>query len=330
MEKFLIEIAKQFYNYVISVEFLTKCKNSIYKVRCSDFSFILRLTEESHRNLKQIESELDFQKYLYNNGADVAKPLQTKLGKSCIIIEIDKLSYIVSAFEFVTGKDWNERVDNTEETFIIIGKALGKIHRLSKGYNPGNIEKRRLWSEQQELQKAGSIFRNHNTMLFNKFTEFMQLMEKEEKRGDNFGLTHGDYLVSNYLIDDHNNIKVIDFDDCEYSWYAADIAICMRCYLFWTEHPDELPMKSNEAEIMHYGLLYGYNFENKITKEMVFDLDKYFKIRDFIELAQLIIQDQLNDIEKILYDMCLDRIVNEKPFLDFNTEQAQKLLYKNE
>lgn len=325
MEKVLVEIAKQFYKNVISVEFLAKCKNSIYRVRCSDYSFVLRLTEESHRTIKQIESELDFQTYLYNNGADVAKPLQTKSGKSCIIVEIDKLSYIVSAFEFVIGKDWSERVDNTDEIFFIIGKALGKIHRLSKKYSPVNIEKRHLWSEQQELQKAGSLFRNHNAVLFDKFIKFMRQMEKEEKRGDSFGLTHGDYLVSNYLIDDRN-IKVIDFDDCEYSWYAADIAICMRCYLFLTEHPEELPMKSKEAEIMHYNLLYGYNFENKITKEMVYDLDKYFKIRDYIELAQLLGQDELNDIEKILYDMCLDRIVNGKPFLDFSTEQAQKLL----
>lgn len=208
------------------------------------------------------------------------------------------------------------------DTFVIVNR----IARLTLNYGYINIEKRGLWSEQQELQKAGSLFRIHNSVLFDIFAEFMQQMENEEKRRDNFGLTHGDYLISNYLIDNHN-IKVIDFDDCEYSWYAADIAICMRCYLFLTEHPEELPMKSKEAEMMHYNLLYGYNFENKITKEMVYDLDKYFKIRDFIELAQLLGQDELNDIEKILYDICLDRIVNRKPFLNFNTEQAQKLLH---
>ena len=327
IENVLLETAKQFDRNAISVEILANCRNKIYKANCLDYSFVLRLSDEQHRSFKQIESELDFQKYLFDNGADVAKILQTESGENCLVVEMDNSCFIVSAFEYVIYKDWSERNDNSEETYILIGKALGKIHKLSKQYNPVSVEKRRLWSEQQELQKAGKLFKIYNAALYDKFTDFMCQMDREDKNIDNFGLTHGDYLISNYLIDD-NNIKVIDFDECEYSWYAADLAICMRCYLFWTEHPEDLPKKAKEAELMHYNLLLGYSSENKVTKDMVFDLEKYIKIRDYIELAQLLGQTELNDIEKTLFEMCIDRVLNNKPFLEISTEKPERFLLK--
>ena len=319
MYNILLNIAKQFDKNAISVELLTKCRNTIYKVDCADYSFILRLSSEHHRNAEQIKSELDFQKYLFDNGAAVAQPFQTESGETCLPLEMDNSRFICSAFEYVEGKSWDERKDNSEQIFIKIGAALGKIHKLSKEYKPVNVVKRRLWSEQQELLKA-DIFKKHSMELHDKYLDFMRQMDKEEKTKDTFGLTHGDYLVSNYLINDENDITVIDFDECEYSWFAADLAICIRAYLFWTENPAALPQKANEAEIMHYNLLLGYGSENKITKNMVYDLEKYIKIRDYIELAgQLSFEPEVFDdypIEKTLFEMNLDRILNDKPFFD--------------
>jgi Ser/Thr protein kinase RdoA (MazF antagonist) len=329
MDNVLLDIAKQFNKNAVSVELLTKCRNTIYKVNCANDMFVLRVSSEKHRNAEQIKSELDFQRYLYNNGAAVSKPLQTEAGETCLPFEMDNSNFIGSAFEYIEGKGWDERKDNSEEIFIIIGRTLGKIHRLSKVYKPLNVIKRRLWSEQQELLTA-DILKKHSAELYDKYLYFMRKMNKEEKTENTFGLTHGDYLVSNYLIDDENNITVIDFDECEYSWFAADLAICMRAYLFWTENPATLPTKANEAEIIHYNLLLGYSSENTITKSMVYDLEKYIKIRDYIELAsQLSFEPEIfNDypIEKILYEMNLDRIVNDKPFLEFNITKAEKLL----
>ena len=327
MENALLKIAKQFDKNAVSVEILAECRNLIYKVNCADNLFVLRLSGEWHRNAQQIESELDFLDYLFCNGADVAKPLKTESGESYVEFEIDNSHYIVSAFEYVAGKNWDERNDHSEEVYQKIGKSLGKIHRLSKGYKPANAAKRRLWSEQQELQKADVLFKNYDVALYDKFMEFMRQMKgEEEKNGTEFGLTHGDYLGSNYLIDAANNIKVIDFDECEYSWFAVDLAICMRCYLFWTEHPEELPNKTKEAEIMHYNLLLGYSSENKVGKEMVFELEKYIKIRDYIELSQILDQKELNDLEQTLFKMNLDRVLNDTPFLEFSTARAEKLL----
>ena len=104
----------------------------------------------------------------------------------------------------------------------------------------------------------------------------------------------------------------------------------MQGGLFWTENPAELPQKADEAEMIHYNLLRGYGLENKITKNMVYDLEKYIRIRDYIELAQQCSFEPeiFNDypIEKILFEMNLDRVLNDKPFLKFSISKAEKLL----
>ena len=168
MDDVLLEIAKQFNTNAVSIEFLTKCRNTIYKVNCEDYTFILRVSDDQHRDAGQIKSELDFQKYLYNNGAAVAKPLQTEIGDSCLRFEMGSSNFIGSAFEYIEGAGLYESKNNSEETFVAIGNT------------------------------------------------------------------------------------VIDFDECEYSWFAADLAICIRAYLFWTENPAALPTKADEAEMMHY------------------------------------------------------------------------------
>lgn len=329
MDDTMLKIAKQFDKNAASIEFFTECRNLIYKVGCQGYSFILRLINQENRSKGQIESELDFQNYLFCNGADVVQPLLTEFGESCLSLDMNNHRYWVSAFKYANGKNWYERTDSSEETLQRIGKALGKIHQLSKVYSPTKVVKRRLWNEQQELIKAETLFKNYNTELYNKFIDYIRKMDATEKSSSNFGLTHGDYLMSNYLIDDSNNITIIDFDECEYSWYVADLAICMRCYLTGDD-PLKVSQKTTETEMIHYNLLLGYKSEKPIDEEMVFGLDRYIRIRDFIEISQLlelISQGKLlNNVENKLLDTCFDRVMNNKPFLDFDTIRVKQIL----
>jgi len=330
MKADLLTIARQFDHQAISVEPLAICKNTVYKVACKTDSFVLRMTNEHHRSIAQLNSELDFQKYLFDHGAAVVKPLQTESGEVCIPIEIERSCFIASAFEFAKGKNWDERKDNSEQVLQKIGATLGKIHRLSKEYSPIKVARRRMWSEQQDLQKS-EVFKKHSSELYNKYLCFMREMKSQAITDGTFGLTHGDYLSSNYIIDEESNtVTVIDFDECEYSWYAADLAICIRASLFWTADPTALHEKADEAEMMHYNLLLGYRSENKITEDMIRDLEKYIRIRDFIELASLLsYESDVFDkypIERILLDMNLDRVLNDKPFLEYSRARIEQLL----
>ena len=327
-ETILLKVAKQFDKNSRSIEFLTECRNIIYKVHCLDRFIVLRLVDQKRRCKKQIESELDFQIYLSSNGANVVRPLFTVSGESCIPLEMNNCNYWISAFEYAEGKNWYDRTDGSEKVLQIIGQELGKIHRLSKEYRPQNVIKRRLWCEQQELIKASELFKNYDIALYEAFIEFIQKMDSLGKSKDTFGLTHGDYLMSNYLID-NNRLTIIDFDECEYSWYVMDLAICIRCYLIGDD-PKSISQKIEEAEMIHYNLLLGYKSENIVTEEMVFGLNRFIKIRDFIELSQLLERlsqgKSLCRVENELLNTGLDRIINNKPFLNFNTRRVKGLL----
>lgn len=147
MDDELLKIAEMFVDTVMSVQFLTKCRNIIYKAISPKRVFIIRLTEQLYRTKEQIESELDFQRYLFENHARVTEPLFTFSGESVIPLNLENEKYFVSAFSFAEGKDWSERADDSPEILFRIGKELGRIHRLSKSYRPGNF-KRRMWYEQ--------------------------------------------------------------------------------------------------------------------------------------------------------------------------------------
>lgn len=134
--------------------------------------------------------------------------------------------------------------------------------------------------------------------------------------------------MSNYLITD-DKIKVIDFDECEYSWYAMDLAICMRCYLIGSS-PESVSDKISEAEMMHYNILKGYSTENIINEQMVYELNAFIKVRDFIELSQilerLIKHEEICDMENKLLYADLDRTIKGKPFMEFRTKRVETLL----
>jgi len=49
------------------------------------------------------------------------------------------------------------------------------------------------------------------------------------KGPDRFGLVHGDMRLANLLID-AKNVKVIDFDDCGFSWFMYDAATTVSFY----------------------------------------------------------------------------------------------------
>lgn len=325
MDSIILETAREFNEGVLSIEYITTCRNIIYKAVCEDNCFVVRLTDQQVRTKEQIECELQFQEYLYENGADVTKPLITIDNERVIKCVIGTKRYYASAFTFAEGLNWDERVDESPEMLYQIGKALGKVHMLSKKYKVAT-NKRREWYEQQELAEAPELFEEYSKELYTSFVSFIDQMKALENDQDRYGLTHGDYLMSNYMID-NGKVTIIDFDESEYSWFAMDLAICIRCYLVGDE-PEKVSEKVERAERIHYNLLLGYQSENTITSDMIYDLNKYIRVRDYIEIAQLlkIIKqgETLYDIENRLLKTDLERVIHNRPFIEFDLSRISK------
>lgn len=328
----ILKAAKEFDKSVLYVKHMVTCRNILYKaVSIKNNSFVIRLTDQQARTKEQLESELHFQDYLFKNGADVTRPLKTVKNEWVSDCIVDNRKYYVSGFTFAKGLNWYERDDKKPETFYQIGKALGKVHKLSKNYESTSY-KRRKWYEQQELANAPELFIDYSTELYNSFMCFVDEMKAIKNNQDNYGLTHGDYLMSNYLID-QDKLTIIDFDECEYSWFAMDLAICIRNYLVGDE-PEKIHEKTDLAEMIYYNLLSGYQTEKSITDDMIYDLNKYICVRDYIEISQMLGLIKkgrtLCDIENRLLKADIDRVLHGKPFLEIDINKLSNTFNNNQ
>ena len=90
---------------------------------------------------------------------------------------------------------------------------------------------------------------------------------------DRFGLVHGDLRLANLLLHD-GEVKVIDFDDCGFSWYMSDVATPVSFY----EHRPEVPG-------LIESLLDGYRTVRAISKVEEEEIPTFVMLRRLLLVA---------------------------------------------
>lgn len=320
----IASIASLFTNNITSVKNLNGFHNAIYEVS-GDITFILRVAEGKRE--EQTNSEIDFLRYLHKNLVPVAPPIASLQNKYVYLVVVDGKYYTVSAYQKAKGKDcWSRGIDGNDQ-FIIIGQTLGRMHRLSMLYNCNKVTKRRQWDENSHLVKAQCILRNYNTDLSDKFNSYISLMRRFPRKKSSFGLVHGDFLFSNYFFDDDNNIFIFDFDECEYSWFIYDIAVCMYYYLLGAD-PTELHEKVEEAEDMFFHIMSGYVMEYELDIECLRNIDLFFQLRDYVLLSSILESsaNNLSSWSKSFVESATGRLLGGKPFIQVDFERVYKMV----
>lgn len=243
MSDSLLRSAAKSYGFDKSTcKFITYGRESekqLYTFVLKDKQYVLRLIEKPQDYTKH-ESEVDWIKfeppvdyigqtlaemewlqYLSENGATVPTPLRTQKSEMVFSIEEKGKYYIVSAFSMMKGQQWDKENADLWNKRVLYnwGKAVGKIHRLSKDFVPANSLNRR-----GEFKIGGMI--NEKIKEYSLHSRVSEKLLKEiealPKEKDSFGLIQGDLNPNNLLIDG-DSINLFDFDDCVYSWYAFDI-----------------------------------------------------------------------------------------------------------
>ena len=195
--------------------------------------YVLRISALGDRTREDYLAEMEFIRYLAQNGAPVADAVPSVHGSLVESYEQDGTTVYVSLFEYAKGMllsdngyRYREGVP-LEEYFYNTGKALGAIHRLSKEYKPVHC------------------------------------------RGT-FQDRHFDFCDGNYHVDlETGGITVFDFDNCIYCWYMFDLAHLWTHGVGWYQHePDP---KKRMACMDHYfeTVLEGYRSETDISETML-------------------------------------------------------------
>lgn len=129
--------------------------------------------------------------------------------------------------------------------FALMGEAAARMHRHVQAWQPPPWFERHSWTFATSLGDTPHWGRWRDGMgvtpeiaaVFQRACDLIERRLAAFGNGtDRFGLIHGDMRLANLLIDE-GRLKVLDFDDCGFSWLLYDAATTVSFF----EHRPEVP-----------------------------------------------------------------------------------------
>ena len=105
-------------------------------------AYVLRISYQNDRSREDYLAEMEYVRYLYDNGASVANVISSKEDNLVEELDYNGQLLFICLFEKARGMqiaENNYRYRDgapLSEYFFNCGKTLGKIHQLSKDYQP--------------------------------------------------------------------------------------------------------------------------------------------------------------------------------------------------
>jgi amicoumacin kinase len=289
----------------------------IYEFERGSHAYILRIAHSLRRNESLVLGEVDWINYLAEGGVSVARAILSASGKLVEVIE-DQWggAFLVTAFVKARGQaPWDLWTPKLYESY---GEMIGRIHTLSKSYQPKQIAwKRPDWNDalfefvERYLPDSESIAKK-------KYTDICQHVNTLAKDRESYGLTHQDAHGNNLFVDERGQITLFDFDECAYNWFINDIAVA----LFYIVQDAEDWRAFTEEFMLHF--LRGYIQACSLDFAWLKEIPNFLKIRE-IELYAVMHRDF--DVNNIEDEWCArfmhnrkSRIENDVPYIDFGFE----------
>lgn len=244
---------------------------------------IIRISFLNDRTLEDMMGELEYIRYLFQHGGSVSNVISSRNGKLVEEISYEKHTFFISLFEKAKGKmlvennyQYREGVPITEY-YYNCGKALGKLHQLSKSYTP--IHRRYSFFDKYNTEYINRIIPDSLSLLKEKLVELLITLEEVDRNNESYGMVHFDYNDGNYMIDfDTGNITVYDFDNSCICWYMFDLASIWSNGLGWIQfEPDVLKRKKFMEDYFNIALE-GYKSETKLDNSMLDRLPLFIQV----------------------------------------------------
>ena len=224
--------------------------------------FVLRISETGDRSENDYLAETEFVHYLAENGVPVADVIPSVNGKLVEVLDGNGTDFVavgngsaidsfatpvfLSLFEYAKGmllcdNGYRYRDGATlEEYFFNTGKTLGKIHALSKNFEPVAAHRRPDYFDKYNLEYINRLIPDKYSELKSAIAKRLEAFRELPTDAQSYGLVHFDFSDGNYHIDMTNGaITVFDFDNYLYCWYMFDLANLWLHNEGWTrQEPD--------------------------------------------------------------------------------------------
>ena len=222
-------------------------ENATYRVddAKSGRRWALRVHRPGYHSPTAIQSELAWAKALRDAGAattPTAIPGRDGGMLQVVTHASVKRPRVAVLFDWETGK---EPAESDVTAFGQLGETAARMHEHVLTWQRPAWFDRHIWDFDTSLGstphwgswRAGMGLTPATEALFARTVDLIRIrLERFGKGPDRFGLVHGDMRLANLLVD-AGKVKVIDFDDCGFSWLLYDCATTVSFF----EHKPEVP-----------------------------------------------------------------------------------------
>jgi len=297
--------------------------NSIFEVASGQLPYILRITEATEKKKSHIGFESRWVEYLSAHMEGIAKPVRSVNGNLFEVIEAAGEKYILYLQEKAPGKivDNNNPDEFNETLFFHLGALMGRMHKLTMSYDGNVINPEFEWNGPHFWRRDIPILDEDVRQSEKRFLQELTALPVGK---DNYGIVHFDIHTDNFLVA-NPKITLIDFEACQFNWYAADIASAV----FFMIQKEAGPLKrltetqrTQFAETYLISYLKGYLQTNPIGKCWIYSIDLFMKYQmiDEYVAAQSYWPEESGDLRQWYSDWYKERIVNNLPYvsIDYN------------
>ena len=212
---------------------------------------------------EQLLAEVDFVRYLAENGLPVALPLPSRDGNWVELLPLDDHAcFLAYAFKKAPGEMYPDEDEVHFPAAILVewGRLSGWLHRLSAAYLP-HPQRRRLPWHTNDLLDFPALIPNEQKLVYQRRDELLDRLNALPQDPEFYGLVHGDFHHGNFLVEGEK-ITLFDFDAAEYFWYAGEVCVALYNCL-------PLP-RAETAKRRRYALDYLQQFLRGYRQEKAF------------------------------------------------------------
>lgn len=300
-----------------SINALDGFESFIYEYEKDGAEYILRIGHSRRRSPNLIHAEVDWINYLANGGAGVAKAILSQNGELVEAIgDGEDGQFLATAFVKAQGDNPHTMGLWDETLFVQYGRLLGRIHKLSKDYQPSNPNWKRLtWNDAQALTVLEQLPEEKETAVRKQYNNLMSHLNQLPMDEDSYGMIHQDAHAGNFFVDENYNITLFDFDDAVFGHFIYDIAMVM--FYAITNHPTP----EEQLATLWPRFMQGYKKENELDPSWYAEILPYMKLREIDLYAVLIDTFGYGESGHPWIDTFMngrqDKIAQEKPYVNF-------------
>ena len=204
------------------IQLLDGFESFLYEYQKGAEKRILRISHSLHRDATAIRGEVDWLRYLAENGVSVAYAIPSLSGELVEVLGEGDEYFSATSFIFAPGHP-PRREDWENGLMVELGQLLGRMNALAKTYQPRDPRAARPHLF-QDIDGFERFLPPGEEEIAEKWRQLVESLHELPTGSEEYGIVHQDAHGGNFFVED-GKITLFDFDDTLYAWYAYDVAM---------------------------------------------------------------------------------------------------------